>query len=167
MLHYGCESWQQCLTAESISRLRNWHNKRIREIRRVTMCHSFVHQVSFPLVLVALNFLPVSFLIPAPRGPNQKSSASLQMRTGVFSIEHYFTSRTLLWAGYIARMPNCRLPKRLMLSWVREPRIEGGKEMTHGRSLERQLKYFGLVDGSGKRSPFRNGQHWRRTALAA
>ena len=33
-------------TAESISRLRNWHNKRIREMCRVTMCQSFVHQIS-------------------------------------------------------------------------------------------------------------------------
>ena len=36
--------------------------------------------------------------------------------------------------------------KRLMLSWVHEPRIAGGQEMTYGRSLERHLKYFGLVD---------------------
>ena len=121
VLLYGCESW--CLTAESISRLRNWHNKRIREMCRVTMCQSFVHQIS---------------------------SASLQKRTGVFSIEHYLASRTLLWAGHVARMPKSRLPKRLMLSWVHEPRIEGGQEMTYGRSLERHLKYFGLVDDGGK-----------------
>jgi len=44
ILLYGCESW--CLTAGFISRLRNWHNKRIREMCRVTMCQSFVHQVS-------------------------------------------------------------------------------------------------------------------------
>ena len=47
-------------------------------------------------------------------------------------------------------MPNSRLPKRLMLSLVHEPRIAGGQEMTHGRSLERHLKYFGLVDDGGK-----------------
>jgi hypothetical protein len=125
VLLYGCESW--CLTAESISRLRNWHNKRIREMCRVTMCQSFVHQIS---------------------------SASLQKRTGVFSIEHYLASRTLLWAGHVARMPKSRLPKRLMLSWVHEPRIEGGQEMTYGRSLERHLKYFGLVDDGGKAISF-------------
>ena len=37
-----------------------------------------------------------------------------------------------------------------MLSWVHEPRIEGSQEMTYGRSLERHLKYFGLVDDGGK-----------------
>ena len=83
VLLYGCESW--CLTAESISRLRNWHNKRIREMCRVTMCQSFVHQIS---------------------------SASLQKRTGVFSIEYYLASRTLLWAGHVARMPRSWLPQK-------------------------------------------------------
>jgi len=86
---------------------------------RVTMCQSFIHQIS---------------------------SASLQKRTGVFSIEYHLANRTLLWAGHVARMPKSRLPKRPMLSWVYEPRIAGGQEMTYGRSLERHLKYFGLVD---------------------
>ena len=30
VLLYGCESW--CLTAESVRRLNNWHNKRVREM---------------------------------------------------------------------------------------------------------------------------------------
>ena len=121
VLLYGCESW--CLTAEAITRLRNWHNKRIREMCRVTMFQTFVHQIT---------------------------SVSLQKRTGVFSLEHYLASRTLLWAGHVARMPKNRSPKRLMLSWVPEPRIAGGQEMTYGRSLERHLKHFGQArtDGS-------------------
>ena len=32
------------------------------------------------------------------------TSESLQKRTGVFSLEHYLASRTLLWAGHVARM---------------------------------------------------------------
>ena len=106
VLLYGCESW--CLTAESVRRLSNWHNKRIREMCRVTMCQTFVHRIT---------------------------SESLQKRTGVFSLEHYLASRTLLWAGHVARMPKNRLLKRLMLSWIREPRVAGGQEMTYGRSL--------------------------------
>jgi len=70
VLPYVCGSW--CLTAEPISRLRNWHNKRIHEMCRVTMCQSFVHQIS---------------------------SASLQKRTGAFSVEYYPASRILLRAG--------------------------------------------------------------------
>ena len=76
------------------------------------------------------------------------------MRTGFFSVGYYLVSRTLLWAGHVARMPKSRLPKRLMLSWVHEPRIAGGQEMTYGRTLERLLKYFGLVDGGGKAITF-------------
>ena len=35
-------------------------------------------------------------------------------------------------------------PKRLMLSWIPEPRIAGGQEMTYGRSLQRHLAHFNL-----------------------
>ena len=115
VLLYGCESW--CLTAESLNKLSMWHNKRIREMCRVTMCQTFVHRIT---------------------------SKSLQQRTGVFELQHYVASRTLLWAGHVARMPKSRLPKRLLLSWVQEPRVSGGQEMTYGRSLARHLQYFDL-----------------------
>lgn len=113
VLLYGCESW--CLTAASIKRLSLWHNKRIREMCRVTMCQTFVHQIT---------------------------SRSLQQRTGVYELQYYIASRALMWAGHVARMPKSRLPKRLMLSWVHAPRTPGGQEMNYGRSLERHLKYF-------------------------
>ena len=41
---YGRESW--CLTAASIQRLSLWHNKRIREICRVTMHQTFIHRIT-------------------------------------------------------------------------------------------------------------------------
>ena len=41
-------------------------------------------------------------------------------------------------------VPKNRLPKRLMLPWIREPRVAGGQEMTYGRSLQRHLYHFGL-----------------------
>ena len=44
VLLYGCESW--CLMAESISRLRKWHNKRIRKICTVAICQMSAHQIS-------------------------------------------------------------------------------------------------------------------------
>ena len=37
-----------------------------------------------------------------------------------------------------------RLPKRLVLSWIREPRVAGGQEMTYGRSIQRHLNHFDL-----------------------
>jgi hypothetical protein len=44
VLLYGCESW--CLTAASLSKLCLWHNKRIREMCRVTMCQTMVHRIT-------------------------------------------------------------------------------------------------------------------------
>ena len=75
---------------------------------------------------------------------------------GVFSIEYYLTSRTSLWAGHVTltRMPKSRLPDRLILSWVHEPRIEGGQDMTYGRSFERHRKHFGLMDDGGNAITF-------------
>ena len=44
VLLYGCESW--CLTAESVRRLANWHNKRVREMCRVTMLQTHVCRIT-------------------------------------------------------------------------------------------------------------------------
>jgi len=44
-------------------------------------------------------------------------------------------------------MSKKRLPKRLVLSWIREPRVAGGQEMTYGRSLQRHLNHFDLPKG--------------------
>ena len=62
----------------------------------------------------------------------------------MFELEHYLASTTLRWGGHVAHMPKSRLPKLLMLPWVREPRVTGGQEMSYGRSLERYLKRFDL-----------------------
>ena len=72
------------------------------------------------------------------------TSRGLQQRTGVFELQHYLTSRTLLWADNVARMPKSRLPKRLLLSRVRTPSVAGSQEMTFGRSLERHLEHSNL-----------------------
>ena len=72
------------------------------------------------------------------------ASMSLQKRRGVFSLEHEPGSRTLLWVGHVTRIPKDRLPKRLMLSWVRKSRPAFGQEMKYGRSLERHLGHFDL-----------------------
>ena len=88
------------------------------------------------------------------------TSESLQKRTGVFSIEHYLASRTLLWAGHVARMHKNRLPKRLMLSWIPEPRVAGGQEMTCGRSLQRHLGHFQPPGGLHRMGTPGAGPRW-------
>jgi len=115
VLLYGCMSW--CLSEESARRLSNWHNKRVREMCRVTMRQTFVYRIT---------------------------SESPQKRTGVFVLEHYLASRVLLRAGHVAQMHKNRPPKRFMLPWIREPRVTGGQEVTSGRSLQRHLNHFNL-----------------------
>ena len=53
-------------------------------------------------------------------------------------------SRTLLWAGHVARMSKNRLSKRLLLSWVHHPRLSGGQEVPYDKSLNRHLNHFNL-----------------------
>ena len=62
--------------------------------------------------------------------PHRITSGSLQKPTVVYSLQHYLASRTLLWAVHVARTSKNRLLRRLMLPWIREPRVAGGQEMT-------------------------------------
>ena len=72
------------------------------------------------------------------------SSKSLQQRTGVFDLEQYQASCTLIWVEHVARIPKSRIPKRLVLPWVRAARVTGGQEMTGARWLGQHLKRFGF-----------------------
>ena len=95
MLLSGCDSW--CLTAEAITRLRNWQNNRFREMCRVTIYTTFSQRIT---------------------------SVNLQKRTGVFPLANYLVSRTLLWDGHAARIQS-RSPKRLVLRAAALARHQG------------------------------------------
>ncbi len=60
--------------------------------------------------------------------------------------------------GRLNDMHKNRLPKRLVLSWIPEPRVAGGQEMTYGRSLQRHLAHFNLP------AAFTEWRPWRKTA---
>ena len=83
VLLYGCESWR--IKNSPVRRLNSSHSKRVLEVHQVTTFQTYVHRIS---------------------------SKSLQQRTGVFELEHYLASRTLLWEGHVARTPKSHLPKR-------------------------------------------------------
>ena len=81
--------------------LRNCHNKRIREICRVTM-----HQVGLYSI----------------------TSVKLQKRIGIWDLDYYVGRRTLQWVGHVVRIDESRLPRRLLTAWVCEPRPELSRE---------------------------------------
>jgi hypothetical protein len=82
-------------------------------------------------------------------------------------LQHYVASRTLLWAGHMARMPKSRLPKRLMLSWVQEPRLSGGQMINFGRTLHGVGHHHA---GPRKMAPPRDQapiRHWKAVPMAS
>ena len=52
--------------------------------------------------------------------------------------------RQLRWLGHVRRMPQDRLPRRLLTSWVYNPRTQGGQEMNYGRTVGKALYWAGI-----------------------
>ena len=52
--------------------------------------------------------------------------------------------RQLRWLGHVRRMPQDRLPRRLLTSWVCNPRTQGGQEMNYGRTVDKALYWAGI-----------------------
>lgn len=133
ILLYGSESW--CLREDQLQRLNTFYNSCVRRLCRVSM-----HQV-------------IKFRI---------STKQLLDRLEICSIEDYYTSRTLRWAGHVVRMKGHRIPRRLLTGWVRHPRPVGAPQMTMGRTINKALTKFGITnvfttDKKGK-------QGWRAIA---
>ena len=52
--------------------------------------------------------------------------------------------RQLRWLGHVRRMPQDRLPRRLLTSWVYNKRTLGGQEMNYGRTVSKALYWAGI-----------------------
>ena len=111
ILLYGSECWS--LTEKLYQRLRAFHFRCIRSMCRVTRLHTRKHHIS---------------------------NADLLARTGLQTIDAYLTKRQLRWAGHVARMPNNRLPRKMLSCWVPHKRPRGAPQMTYGRSLRKLLR---------------------------
>jgi hypothetical protein len=57
------------------------------------------------------------------------TAQDLELRLGVRSFETYLVRRSLRWLGHVRRMPWDRLPRKLLMAWVAEPRVPGEQEM--------------------------------------
>ena len=74
------------------------------------------------------------------------TAQALEQRLGISSFETYLVRRRLRWLGHVRRMPWHRLPRKLLTSWVAEPRVPGGQQMTYGRSILEDIR---LAEGAG------------------
>ena len=68
------------------------------------------------------------------------TAQALEQRLGISSFETYLVRRRLRWLGHVRRMPWHRLPRKLLTSWVAEPRVLGGQQMTYGRSILEDIR---------------------------
>jgi len=110
VLLYGSECW--CLTEKLFDKLRGFHHRCVR-----AMCHVNMHTV-------------IKFRLP---------TANLLYRLNIKSLDYYYNTRLLRWAGHVARMPMNRLPRKLLTGWVNHKRPRGGVQMTFGRTLNKAL----------------------------
>ena len=114
ILLYAAETWST--TEAMLQRLRVFHARCVRAMCRVSRKHTWEHHLS---------------------------TAELEQRLRLDSIDTYLARRQLRWLGHVSRMDYAqRLPRRLLSSWVDEPRPRGAPPMTYGRSLGRALDHF-------------------------
>ena len=111
VLLYGSELW--CLTEKLLNKLRTFHARCIRSMWRVTLHHTRTHRIS---------------------------TATLMDRLGLTSIDDQITNNILRWAGHVMRMGEERMPRKLITSWVRNPRPRGCPQFTYGRGLYKAMK---------------------------
>jgi hypothetical protein len=110
ILMYGSECW--VLTADLMKELRTFHRSNVRSLCGVNMKLTQNYHIS---------------------------TSSLFKKLGLQDIDHYFHCRILRWAGHVSRMPLRRLPRKLITSWLTEPRLPGGQQMSWSKTLKSAL----------------------------
>ena len=112
---YGSESWS--VSAEMMRKLESFHRMCIRSMCRINMWHVREHKIS---------------------------TGTLLKRTGILPIGKYLARRQLSWVGKVMRMPQCRLPRKMVACWVYNQRPDGRPMLTYGESVVRSLKIAGI-----------------------
>jgi hypothetical protein len=113
ILLYGSECWS--VTEELLRRLRAFHNKCARIMCQITMHHTIKHHIK---------------------------TIDLFKQLGIRSIDDYYHSRLLRWAGHVARMDFSRTPRKLLTAFVEHNRPTGRPCMTFGQTLTKTLKLY-------------------------
>ena len=89
-------------------------------------------------------------------------NAELRKRLRLETLDFYVELRQLRWAGHVARMGYERIPRKLLTSWVFNPRPHGRPQFTYGHSLNKTLKRAELPTDFKKWSQLaQNREAWR------
>jgi hypothetical protein len=113
ILLYGSECW--CLTKKLFRRLRAFHRRCVRTMSHITMHHTIKHNIK---------------------------TTDLLQQLGIQSMEHYYNSRLLRWAGHVARMDFSRTPRKLLTGFLEQVRPRGRPNKTWGHTLTDSLKLY-------------------------
>ena len=111
---WGCESWS--LTADAKRKLESFQNNIIRRILRIDM-----------------------YMVQ-----NEKIT-NVQIKTMFYntpSINKIIKARQLKWLGKIAKMENDRMPRKLLASWIKNPRKPGRPQLNIRNSFAKALSEF-------------------------
>ena len=75
---------------------------------------------------------------------SRRSVEPLMDRLGVRHMDYYLNTRYIRWAGHVARMPQSRLPRRMLTAWVDHPRPRGKSCYGYGHWLNKELNAAGI-----------------------
>jgi hypothetical protein len=103
ILLYGSEMWR--LREDLFNRLHHFRHRCARTICRITIAHTIRHRIS---------------------------SASFFKRLSIEPFDTYYKRRLLRWTGHVARMPLFRAPRKILTSWVNNPRPLGCPQIKWG-----------------------------------
>ena len=115
VLLYGSETW--VLTEELFRKLEVFHNHCVRVICGVSRWRQWHHRIH---------------------------TWELNEKLEISPMREMIYTRQLRWLGHVRRMPEDRLPRRLLTSWVYNPRTQGGQEMNYGRAVSKALYWAGI-----------------------
>jgi hypothetical protein len=72
------------------------------------------------------------------------SSASLFKRLSIEPFDRYYYRRLLRWTGHVDRLRLTRAPRKILTSWVDNPRPLGCPQINSGRTLKKALQSYDL-----------------------